>query len=508
MNRQERKARVDTPMSYATDGLQMVQQQIYLVHHATHPFTEERHDAMVGILRAPSADLSQIHGVLNKLIIPRPTGERVILTDTDQLSRGFNEKLANTIRISYGMQRAAELEEGDTEMHARAQYMSSVTIERAGMILGVRQPNIAKLDGLYDAMDKLLDDPDHPLNSIAHKIRSFRQSVDMGSFFNDMILDIQEGIVLDEEGGDTLESIEFRRAKDLKQANDALFKETMETRRYAVEPRIMPSLNEDGIVHQWHVDSPDDQIRKLVADENDPIGRFLSSDNAVATFIGSTNAINEATVTYESDTSVPDGKAGEIRVDNNGDFIVIKLGTDGNLRSFYNQDLRDLVKAGQLSQLAYEQLRSEVLVLFADLVKPVWVKEKTKEVANPNLAGKIGKPDDSAERARVLVLAQRSVMHDNRERINKDVGASKRTLTFKGRRAGVVSLPDGHRPSSTALEAAERDGVTLYEGETYRRRSDVDKDGKTRVTRITSHADGTEDVVTKAGLHDPKKRKS
>ncbi|MCA9332848.1 hypothetical protein KDA00_03160 [Candidatus Saccharibacteria bacterium] len=265
--------------------------------------------------------------------------------------------------------------------------------------------------------------------------------------------------------------------------NDQLFTATKSLQRYGLKPAVAPAIQRSN-TREWLVMDPFAMNRERGGIEHE---RRLS-----ASFMGNRTqfASSQPNIARVESTTLDgvayDGVTTEGLITNTDDLSCnISIGIQGELVTCGGSNpLRPFFKRlGMLGE--YEQLRSELLSIYFDLVTPVYVqgiiKQELSDIrsSNPNFDG-----------LRTLVLARTRIIKILKDDIEEIL--EKEHDVPRGYSGGIVrhdviqhirALPEGYRASPAARKACLDDlGIVLAdEGETYVRphkRGNLENRGK------------------------------
>lgn len=260
---------------------------------------------------------------------------------------------------------------------AGSNFIISMALERAGWITALREYSNLKDDpkiirDLQGIGNQLLNEESLVYAWYGPKISLFTTGLNNGFKLGKYL----ESLPPQSGAEDEQQAIEKLRA-----ANDDLFAETRALSTYGVKSAIAPSFG-TGSIHEWLV--TDSLLEKAEYE-----GRTIHVDNtpakyiepSLASFAASASRFTSSKIEYEASNnptqkaSIVWAKSAEIVEDPSADMFFLRLGLDGHLRTVYGFDLREYFEHVGAGMYEYEQMRAEILSIYADLVTPVWVQE-------------------------------------------------------------------------------------------------------------------------------------
>lgn len=270
--------------------------------------------------------------------------------------------------------------------------------------------------------------------------------------------------------------INSKDTETLKTANDQLWQEMRATQTYGVKPAIAPSLNR-GLVKDWLFASSFDSLQTNDRVERAHRGTTLAVvTGSNASFISS--KVPMVTKVYENSNVKSHFSDLKGVIDTGDDTVrhfVVYIDREGQLIQ------NDGIPLSVISQeygceAEYEQIRSELLSIFFDLVTPVYVHEVVDQEIK-DISKTAGSPDYNGK-LRILALARTRTLKilgpDIADAINKEHETERqetidRMLVKHDVIGHIRRLPTGFRASQEARNLCMQDiGIELADsGETY-----------------------------------------
>jgi hypothetical protein len=266
--------------------------------------------------------------------------------------------------------------------------------------------------------------------------------------------------------------------EELRDTNDKLWQELRATQTYGVKPAIAPSLSL-GNAKEWLFNNSRDEFKS-----SDPRTIAATLNSPMATVIGASthftkSVISSAVVTY-SNANARGQMTHLSQVFEDGDAYAAKhfsfmLNRDGQITTTEGIQLTELAE-GYGFELEYEELRSEIMGMFFDLVTPVYVQEVVSQEVklNPSPIGETS-PNGKLRTLSLARIRTLQVLKDDisnvirKEREEERNKTNLRSLVKHPVVGHIRNLPATFRASDDARELCRKDlGIELSDyGETY-----------------------------------------
>ena len=501
MVKQERQSGKDAALHHLYPSLRRdIQRRLTFIDTKGSPYDAAARADISRMLQVPGgAGINGMRNYIDKSLLPTPERPPESYTSQEVAAKAMNTDMIEAIALAYGAQRLAVDQLGTEAALQASQRFSTFVLDRAATLFGMRNPIVAEMGDYIGNMQEYFNTGDESDVRLASVVSVYSGSIATSASLRAHI----ESLTDDSPES---ENDDFEKARELMRANNDLFAATNDLRRYPVRSAIIPGIN-DGLISEWQVESVS-VLADHLTEGDDPDNRTMFEEGKLVAFYGTSEPQGERLFDYHDD-----GLIRAVQNQTDGLSFFITLTESGQLTTLYGSDIRRLVQAGELSPLAYQKLRAEALVLYTDLVTPVWVQAKAQESANMVAAGGLGERKESAEGPeRALVLAHRRILTEEMDQITRELEGELTEATdqaqtdsgtaraYKGRTGHIRRLPLNARASAWALENAHRDRVEVPEGYTYHK--DTTKEGEARRAAITSHAEGTETVIALGNLKD------
>lgn len=274
-------------------------------------------------------------------------------------------------------------------------------------------------------------------------------------------------------------------AAELAAANDELFASLTTLQKYGVKTCIAPALSQSA-TKEWLIASPDYFESYPLYPDFHPIRKQLASMVGSRKPITTTENSSFELVSDYGDkqlTNIIGSKIKGIDTEKDATFIC-QLNQDGQLYFLPGgQKIIDVVPPEQMQQ--YEQLRSEILSIYFDLVVPVYVTERVKGELSEKPSGLLGKLALGLGKKKSLhrlVLARTRFLNSNFEEIEEALQDPETDMTENEQERQsraqhdvewyIRRLPESYKASAEQRELClKQTGIVLAEtGETYVRK--------------------------------------
>ena len=254
---------------------------------------------------------------------------------------------------------------------------------------------------LHAVSQRVYDDDRQRVAWYAPKLEMFSRAVHCAVSFHEVL---RSGERLSE--GET---------QELAAANDALFEETRSLQKFGVKPAIALASSEP--LNQWSVQRPHDLIDMSARSGIGITHRTaqITFGDSRAHFMGTDSTFTTTSIDVVRKTSETGARIVRLAADTDSDKpqtigVSIFLGVDGELRGENGISLKAVSVANDLEG-EYEQLRAELLAMYADLVTPVEIQKMIEqEEAFARAAESAGSADAEAESERPSRVMRRMIL--------------------------------------------------------------------------------------------------
>lgn len=296
-------------------------------------------------------------------------------------------------------------------------------------------------------------------------------------------------------------------------ANDALFASAKRLQKYGIKPAIAPALGASSNVSEWLFQPRNEFVKELESTDQDGASQvgYLTSES-LAIIIGTDGKFKTShpeVIEIKNDSfkrfvGVNGYKLEELIEDKtNGEDSAIcglQLTKDGELKTMWGLDLKYFCELNECS-FAYEQLRSEILTVYFDLVTPNFIHEIVDQEEEATKPPK-NSPETNSGKLKRLVVARTVALEVLGDEVDKAIeeeleDEKRETIARSLKKHDVINhirrLKPTQRASLDARQHCLEDlGIVLAEyGETYVRkhiRGGEENDSKGHKLAYTPHS--------------------